>query len=292
VSSTPPAGSWSEPNPDDPRLAETQPLAGGAPPEKPPEKPPVGQHREGIEYLAAYREVPERPDWVQPVIIGGLVGLIPILGPLLQFGYMYELVELRHRWPRAHYPAFDINRFTPYLARGVWPFLVWFIMQWIGSSFLPLFVQVPMFILLAIGEQNPTMAIIVGLIVVPFILLVLVAFTVGFMLISTPLMLRGGLTQDPGKMFDMNWTKDFWRRMWKEILLIDLFVMFTGLVLGIVGLMLCCVGALFANMYVTIAYGLLTLQLYELYLSRGGEPIPLKPPAGERPLPPPLMKEA
>jgi hypothetical protein len=282
VSSSPPSGSWSQPGASDQRLAETQPLG----PATPPEKPPQGQHRERIEYLAAFRAVWERPDWLPPVLIGGLVVLIPIIGQIVVFGYMYELVEVLHRRPGSPYPLFDINRFTPYLTRGVWPFLVSFVMQTVVGPIVQIFVQVPMFILFAAADQNKAMAVVIGVIVIPFVILFLTALVVGFMLLSTPLMLRGGLAQDPGKMFDLTWMKDFWRRMWKEILLIDLFAMLATIVMMMVGLLLCCIGAFFANMYVTIAYGLLTLQLYELYLSRGGEPIPLKAPTPQYPLPP------
>jgi hypothetical protein len=43
------------------------------------------------------------------------------------------------------------------------------------------------------------------------------------------------------------------------------------------GLLLCCVGILPATALILVAQYHLFYQLYELYLQRGGEPIPLKP---------------
>ena len=43
------------------------------------------------------------------------------------------------------------------------------------------------------------------------------------------------------------------------------------------GMLICCIGTIFTAGFVAIAGAHLDWQLYELYLARGGEPIPLKP---------------
>jgi hypothetical protein len=54
--------------------------------------------------------------------------------------------------------------------------------------------------------------------------------------------------------------------------------MLTASLVLLLGLLLCCVGTYPATALVMLAQAHLYLQLYELFLQRGGEPIPLKSP--------------
>src|SRR5579859_7900971 len=94
------------------------------------------------------------------LVWGGLCFLVPIVGPMVMVGYLFEVIEWLHRrreeeklpWveptgvaaapegairtgPGAsagsfelaapeQYPDFNVNRIQDYLMRGVWPFLV------------------------------------------------------------------------------------------------------------------------------------------------------------------------
>jgi hypothetical protein len=95
-------------------------------------------------------------------------------------------------------------------------------------------------------------------------------------LVVTPLTIRAGLTQDFRASFDVAWIKDFIRRMWIETLLTQLFLMAVGILSASLGLLACLVGILPAIAFVSLVQGHLFLQLYQLYLTRGGEPIQLK----------------
>jgi hypothetical protein len=100
---------------------------------------------------------------------------------------------------------------------------------------------------------------------------------VAIMFVLTPLMLRASLTQDFGQAFNFTFVKRFVSLMWKEILLSSLFAMVAGIALMCVGAVALCVGAYFALVPAYFCLMHLHKQLYRLYLSRGGEPIPVSP---------------
>ena len=102
--------------------------------------------------------------------------------------------------------------------------------------------------------------------------------TLGLALFVVPMVLRAGLSQEFGGAFDMVFVKDFIRRVWKEIILEQLFILITGMVLMIIGMMVLCVGIYPAAALMVMAQAHLYHQLYRLYLARGGTPIPLKAP--------------
>jgi hypothetical protein len=104
----------------------------------------------------------------------------------------------------------------------------------------------------------------------------LLAIQVGLMFVVVPLGLRAGLSQDLGTALSWPFVRDFLVRMWREQLLTSLFLTATQIPLMLVGIMLCCIGAYAAMALGALASAHLHYQLYELYLTRGGEPIPLK----------------
>ena len=63
--------------------------------------------------------------------------------------------------------------------------------------------------------------------------------------------------------------------MWKEILLSSLFQVAASLALVALGALVLCVGMYFTLVVAYFCWIHLHKQLYRLYLSRGGEPIPL-----------------
>jgi len=78
-------------------------------------------------------------------------------------------------------------------------------------------------------------------------------------------------------MVNFRWVGHYLQTMWLETTLVWLFVMLSSLVLLPLGCLLLCFGFFLAIALLTIVQGHLHCQLYELYLYRGGEPIPLRP---------------
>jgi hypothetical protein len=74
--------------------------------------------------------------------------------------------------------------------------------------------------------------------------------------------------------FSWKWVRDFIARMWREILLVTLFLMFSSWVVPFLGMLDCIVGLYPAAALAQFAQGHLWFQLYKLYLQRGGTPIP------------------
>jgi len=68
-----------------------------------------------------------------------------------------------------------------------------------------------------------------------------------FAVIIQPMLLRAGLTQDFAQAFQIEWIKDFLRRVWLEVILGLLFLVLAKMVLGCVGFLACCVGVLAAG---------------------------------------------
>ena len=245
---------------------------------KPLDEPPA------MHYRRAYGYVFDSPNWTMNVLFGFLCQasamIVPVVGPLLFMGYQFEIVEALHRGRGRTYPDFDINRFADYLLRGLWPFLVSLVVMLV---FMPVLFVVSYGSIIALAltaaSVGDTGAILVVVIGGPLVLLLNVALGLLLNVVLTPLMLRAGLSQDFAAAFNLGWVKDFLGRVWRELILVGLFLVLSSLLMMFAGVLLCCIGSFAALALVTLAQAHLFYQLYALFLARGGEPIPLKPPA-------------
>jgi hypothetical protein len=95
-------------------------------------------------------------------------------------------------------------------------------------------------------------------------------------LVQVPLILRAGLSQEFGFEGAFAFVQDFLQRVWKEVLLAQLFLMVTGIPLILLGELLCVIPVLPASVLVMMAQYHLIYQVHELYLQRGGTAIPIK----------------
>ena len=244
--------------------------------------------RTRIEYFRAYQAVLTSPNWIVNLLWGMLAVLsasvIPFVGSLLWTGYLYECVEgwLASRGTR--YPDFDPSRFGDYLTRGVWPFLVQLLL-WVlvWAIFAGLYVGLIVFAAIAASAGDQYALVIFGAGLPVFVLLLATLLLLAMVCLS-PLMLRAGLSQDLAIAFNLKWWRDFLRRVGLEMVLSCLFLAITGMLMTAAGCLIVGIGSYAAWAWVTMANAHLTWQLYELYLSRGGEPIPLKP---KKIIPPP-----
>ena len=227
-----------------------------------------------MQYFGAYRFLFESPKWAIHLLIGAVCQLVPIVGPLVLMGYVYNVLETKHRHGRDQYPPFDFNRLSVYLVRGLWPFLVSLV------AALPVFLVLVPFILIvavsgaAAGQDGdpPLFTMALFAVGIPLFAVFLFALHV----VAQPMILRAGFSQDLGSAFSMTFVRDFLSRVWKELLLSILFLIVTGLLVVLAGLLLFCVGVYAAAVVLLFAQFHFHYQLYELYLQRGGTPIPLK----------------
>ena len=241
-----------------------------------PAKTPDSAVGRRIEYLRSVRYVFEHPEWFKGLLLLAVCTLIPVLSQPMLFGYVYEVVEYLHRKLPGAYPVFDVRRFAIYVTRGIWCYLL---VQLAATLLIPLFmfvVEGGMFASLAIIQSNREIGPLIVGVAAPIVLTGLFLFLLALSIVMLPLYLRAGLTQDFALTFNFRWAVDFVKRMWLETLLINLFSWLASGVMVLVGCALFCYGALVAAALMALAGGHLTWQLYELYLARGGEPIPLK----------------
>jgi hypothetical protein len=251
---------------------------------------PVGPWQ--MNYFGAFDMIHRNPEWFITTLLLSLCGLsgiiIPALGAIVINGYIYESVETLHRTNGNYYPKFDFNRFVEYLLRGVGPFLVGLLLAipmvivMVGGYFA---IIAGFFAAGAAGENHPEAAglgILLGF--AAYFAVTIVAVT-AYSFLMLPLGLRGGVSSDIGQSFNFGWAVDFIKKTWLEILLVFLFQFAVSIVVGVLVAITCYIGLLVAIGYVSLISAWLQFQLYRVFLSRGGEPIPFKP----APLPLPTL---
>jgi hypothetical protein len=233
-----------------------------------------------MKYLEAYKFPFRSPKWFQNALFCLLAVFVPIAGPMVIFGYQFEIIEALHlRRKEDDYPDFDINRLAKYLLRGAWPFLVALIVG------LPVgFIAVIPFLVCYFGffislspaggaGSSPWTAVWGVLMALSFLFMMLLQILV--QVVAIPMMLRAGLMQDFGAGFNGAFLKDFLRRAWAPILLAELFLVVSAGVLQAIGLLL-CVGWLLVIPLAQLARAYLLWEVYEEYLRRGGTEVTLQ----------------
>jgi hypothetical protein len=91
-----------------------------------------------------------------------------------------------------------------------------------------------------------------------------------------PMLFRSALMLDFAQGFNFDWAKSFIAKVWLEMLLGILFLYVASMVLGMLGVLACCVGIFLVGPVLSLAYGNLMFQLYSIFLIRGGTPVPIK----------------
>ena len=219
------------------------------------------------------------------LLLAGLCMLVPLIGPMVVIGWLVTVFWVRADEEFENLPDFDFSQFAKYLERGLWPFLVTMV---VGIAFsaviLPLtwIMVVPAMLVGGFSSSSdPHTSGCVGFLSMLVMMVFIVVLTFTLMSILVPLKIRASLTQDFAKSFDVTFVKRFLSLMWLEILLSSLFVMVTGTLIVCIGMIAFCVGMYFATVLVYFSWTHLQKQLYALYLSRGGEPVPVSPKLSE-----------
>jgi len=247
---------------------------------EPASERPAAAEAPRIRYLHAYSQIfGPLQQGVQNVLLLTVCQFIPFIGILLLWGFAYEGVEALHRRPRWPQPDFDFNRFSEYLQRGLAPGILVIVFWMIWPFFLFLLEMVAfalVFLFISLVPQ-PYLGITVS-IVAPILVIAVLLMVLLLTMLLRPVLLRGGLSQDIGQMFRLGWSKDFVARVWPELMLVTLFGYVTFFPLIALGFLALFFGVFPAQIISFLAGAHLDYQLYQLYLARGGEPVPLRPP--------------
>jgi hypothetical protein len=241
-----------------------------------------------VNYTASISDFFKSPKWLMNLLLGGVCVLIPIVGPIVVLGWLITGFWARQDENFETFPDFDFSHFGKYLERGVWPFLVAFVVGVGISIVLVPLVWILMIPAMLIGGGfssggDPNLGGCLGVMITMLMMLVWAVAIVAMMLVLVPLKIRACLTQDFAKSFDIAFVKQFIALTWKELVLSSFFIVAASLVLSFLGMLVFCVGMYFAAVVIYFSWTHLTKQLYQLYLSRGGESVPMSPKLNDLP---------
>ncbi|EAQ82376.1 DUF4013 domain-containing protein [Blastopirellula marina] len=227
--------------------------------------------RDSIDYMSAYTKFFEHPEWVNGLLLSSLATIIPIIGGLILAGYEYDNVArtLTGRGERPYSP-FTFDRFGEYIMRSLWVFLYGLCCSIV---IIPIFIvcMIIMGVLSSLGDG--ALGVIGG--ILGFVLYVGTILLLNFAMI--PGTLRVALTNDIAQGFDFGYITDFVRKMWIEQILVVLFLTFSSIIVLNIGLLICCIGVIPAMVIAWFAMSQLMMQLYQVYVSRGGKTFDITP---------------
>jgi hypothetical protein len=224
------------------------------------------QHRRALSYVF------ERQDWATSLLLLTVALLVPLVGPVVAFGYQAALVEHLARSGDRNWPPFDLSRLADYLQRGLRVFVVSLLVSVVVTplAMVVLFAG-NLTALLLYDRESPLAIVFVGIVVVVEAVAFL-AVVYGGMALATPLWLRAALDPDLAGAFDAGFVRDFLGRVWKPLLLSHAFMLAVSSLLFLAGVLACFVGVFPAMALLLLVQAHVYAQLYRLHLERGGRP--------------------
>lgn len=243
-----------------------------------------------MHYQASITDFFKTPSWRNNLLLGAVTMFIPIIGPIVLLGWHVCCLWTPGKSDDpGGFPPFDFNQaFGKYMERGLWPFVVGLVTSLV---IIPLFAVIGGLLILlgslasefASGDPGPAIV----LFIVASLVLDIAALAV-FQLVSTPFVIRAILTQDFKSSFDLAFLRSFIALTWKEILVSLLFMTGIAVCMVVLAIVTCYIGAIFAAPVVSFSWHHLQKQIYQTYLSRGGQPVPTSPKLSDQPPPLPI----
>src|SRR5262245_15872278 len=112
------------------------------------------QDEPGMNYLRSYQFLFDSPKWLTNLLAGTVALLVPIVGPMVFLGYLFEIIEAMHLQGEARYPDFNTNRLSKYLNRGAWPFLADMVVRLVFGMLLAPVFGILVFVMILAAENN------------------------------------------------------------------------------------------------------------------------------------------
>lgn len=231
---------------------------------------------EGVSSLRAVKAVFEDANWKNNVLLGLLLMIIPIVGPIAFSGWMCEVQQRlvrRHPNPIA---KLDFADFGELIKRGLPVFLTSLIIMLPVMFLVYAFMGGAAFAAFAAGAatNEPLIAIAVG-VVVGLIALVL-SLLLGVVINAAHT--RAELTEELGQALSFGKVMSYSKATAGQVLVKNFTFMFLAMGIMLLGALACYIGMYPAIAVIQIAAMHLRNQIYMDYLSKGGEPIEMKPP--------------
>lgn len=226
--------------------------------------------------LRAIQSVIASPNWLGNVLwlsLAALAGSV-FIGHIALLGFGAEVLERRAGRPESSAVDIDSDRIGDYISKGIWPFLIQLLMQFVATVVIALPLVVLVLIVVGLAAQAGNSALLASmLIVVPLVIIGTVLLSV----IAAPITIRAMVCQDFQESLDLAWNFNFVKFMFTEMVVSGFVFIVLSVLIFAVGNLALCVGAIPASGIIMGGYVHLLAQWYEVYLSRGGEPAPMPP---------------
>lgn len=230
--------------------------------------------------IPAVKAVFEDPDWKTNVLLALVFIMIPIVGPIALGGWMCETHQRLVRKHPKPVPKIDFSDFGEYIKRGLHVFLVGLIVSLPLSFVLMIVMFGGMFaagaVTAATSEPLAGLGVGIGVGFVGMLLLLLLSP------ITNAATTRAELTENFGEALKFGQLMGYAKATFGKVVVKSITFGFVGFGIILLGMLLCYIGMYPAAAVLQIAAMHLRHQIYDDYLARGGEPIPLAAP---QPLP-------
>ena len=188
----------------------------------------------------------EDKKWIEKVLIGGILMLIPILGPILMVGYGVQIVRnVRQHAPE---PLPEWDEWGTKLAEGFKLFIIQFLWG------LPLFfLMFFMFIPAALAGDSDA-----GSAFASFLMLCFSCFTIIYAIVlwlAVPaITIKFAETGELSDGFKFGEILDFTKRHVGQIIVVAIVSWLVYMVAGLIGMVLCGIGTLFTMFWASLVY--------------------------------------
>lgn len=224
-----------------------------------------------MNYQASVTDFFKPQKWGMNMLLGAVSILIPIIGQVILTGWaMTQLWARGDEEKPSDYPPFDFQHFTKYLMRGLWPFLVQMACSLAIIPVILIVLVVPMMIAGPAMQNHEA----VSIMMMCFAFGAYLALILGLNFILVPLSIAATLAQDFVPAFNLAFVRNFLALVWKDLLITVLFLLAIGIVMAIVAICTCYIGAFALCPVMIFAWQHLQKQLYLLHVSRGGMVLP------------------
>jgi len=235
---------------------------------------------QAIDYRRALQAPFEHPQWAMTVLWATVALLVPLVGPIVAFGYQTTMVEAIARdGVGAMMPPFVLERLGDYLMRGIRLFVVSLIVSVIVTPLGMGVILVGDVLGFAVSPHDGPPNVLSFLFIFGGVGCFFVILALAMVLI-TPLWVKAALETDLGRVFDFAFARDFMQRAGKATLVAHLVLMVLNMALMFAGFLACFIGMFPAMAIAVLVQAHVLGQLYLVYLARGGTPIalPASPP--------------
>lgn len=257
---------------------------------QPPPPVAAGGRRSELSAIEAMKFPFQGEHWMSNLFLAFVFQLIPILGQIALLGWHAEIMHRLHRGDANPVPKLEFSDMMHYFSKGVPAFLGGLVIGLPFGFLIGMVVGVGGVVAGAVAASMRIRG--------PEVILIVYGLAGLVMLVASPIMAIAGnavttraeLTEDGSKALEFGKLWDYASKTWSLSLLGWVGTQFFGALIVFAGLLVCFIGIYPAIVAVTLARVHMRWQIYETYLSRGGEPIPLK--QGREPVPSELQRRA